>query len=341
MTQQKHDYAVFIGRFQPFHAGHQHVVDTALQFAKKVIVIVGGNNRSRSIRNPFTFEERRNMIRSFYNDTRVLIVPANDFMYQDDKWTAHIQKVVHEAILNDVNKSEKAWNTGLNDLSITLIGHSKDHSSYYLKMFPQWYSIDVEQFDTYNATEIRERAFNGDSILHPFRYQEVINQLRPEYEYIRDYKKMWENTPFPVIFSTVDAVVIQSGHILLVERGELPGKGLLALPGGFIHPDETLMNAAIRELKEETRIADARGEIPKGVLRSFIRDDKTRTFDDPHRSNRGRTITTAFYFDLPDKTELYKVKGADDAKHAFWLPIGEIDPRKMFEDHYAIIQCML
>ena len=59
----KYDYMVFIGRFQPFHLGHKEVVDRALELGHKVILLVGGWGKPRSPRNPWTFDERRDMIR--------------------------------------------------------------------------------------------------------------------------------------------------------------------------------------------------------------------------------------------------------------------------------------
>jgi bifunctional NMN adenylyltransferase/nudix hydrolase len=64
-------------------------------------------------------------------------------------------------------------------------------------------------------------------------------------------------------------------------------------------------------------------------------------FDAPHRSQRGRTITHAFYFELEPNTQLPKARGGDDARHAFWLPLAELDPEMLFEDHYFIIRALI
>ena len=115
----------------------------------------------------------------------------------------------------------------------------------------------------------------------------------------------------------------------------MPGRGLWALPGGFLNPKETLFDACIRELREETRL-----KVPEPVLRGSCHSQ--HTFDDPYRSARGRTITQAFYFQLKnDPKGLPKVKGGDDAAKAFWLPLAELDAKMMFEDHYAIITKMV
>lgn len=77
-------------------------------------------------------------------------------------------------------------------------------------------------------------------------------------------------------------------------------------------------------------------KVPEPVLKGSIKQSKV--YDDPHRSERGRTITHAFYIELERQPEPPKVKGCDDAARAQWVPLGELDPRKMFEDHYFIVQ---
>jgi bifunctional NMN adenylyltransferase/nudix hydrolase len=133
---------------------------------------------------------------------------------------------------------------------------------------------------------------------------------------------------------TVDAVVEQSGHILVVKRRAEPGKGLWALPGGHLEEFETLNDGVIRELREETKI-----KVPDPVLRGSIHN--TRMFDDPYRSNIGRVITYAAHIKLAGDTKLPKVKGADDAEKAVWLPIGMIKEDMFFDDHFHIINYFL
>lgn len=347
----KYDALVFIGRFQPFHLGHQAVIDEALTQAEEVIVIVGSSYAARNTRNPWTFEERKRIIRSVYPmrkdaprelshlgiGARVKIVGVPDYPYDENKWVASIQTAVLGAM---------KFHPG--PLNIGLIGHAKDHTSYYLKMFPMWNGESVQNYKGINATDSREEYLapygSRDRDMYPDladsvydcmigierENQEAFSTLRTEYQMIYDYKKSWEDAPFPPTFVTTDAVVVQSGHILLVKRGDMPGKGLMALPGGFLNQNETLLNGAIRELKEETKI-----KVPVPVLKGSIKGQ--HTFDYPHRSARGRTITTAFYIDLGMAGTLPKVTGADDAEKAVWVPFNKIQRAEMFEDHFAII----
>jgi bifunctional NMN adenylyltransferase/nudix hydrolase len=133
---------------------------------------------------------------------------------------------------------------------------------------------------------------------------------------------------------TVDAIVVQSGHVLLVKRGAMPGKGLWAMPGGFINHDERINDAVIRELREETGI-----KIPDKVLKGCIVEKDV--FDDPNRSSRGRTITHAFLIHLSPDISLPKVKGGDDAAKAKWVPISNLKQEDFFEDHYHVLQNMI
>jgi bifunctional NMN adenylyltransferase/nudix hydrolase len=349
------DALVFIGRFQPFHNGHKAVIESALEQAKEVVVVVGSSFAARNIRNPFTFQERKAMIEACFTEPqhftyegaqgrvktpRVKVVPVSDYPYDDNKWVNAIQKIVDETVPHAKD--------------VGLIGHSKDSTSYYLNIFPRWKNhVEVEDVGGINATDIRKNLLDddlGDIISrNHLIYNSMPHQaygamsniigglidkgpwvtICKEYQMVKKYKEAWKAAPFPPTFMTVDAVVVQSGHILLVKRGDMPGKGLWALPGGFLNQDEKMLDGAIRELKEETKI-----KVPVPVLKGSIKESKT--FDAPNRSSRGRTITQAFLIDL-GVGELPRVKGSDDAEKAFWVPFNQVKQEKMFEDHFHII----
>lgn len=348
-----YDFGVFIGRFQPLHHGHEQLVRDALERVNHLIVLVGSANVARDPRNPFTFDERAGMFRKSFayemSEGRLIVEPLDDHFYSDTAWCAEVQQRVKRIVLEAGNPGS-FQPMGYNDFSICLAGYGKDASSYYLKLFPEWGSINIDSGNgTFSATDVRDRFFRRipevpAQVLTPgvaewldqFSKGNEFKSLLAEREYLDAYPSQWGRGPFV----TADAVVIQSGHILLVERGQLPGKGLLALPGGFVAPDERIRDAAIRELREETGIADSKGSIPPAMLASFIEDNRTRVFDAPHRSLRGRIITHAFLFRLPERRSLFKVKGGDDAAHARWYRIGELEPHMLFEDHWAIIQQM-
>jgi bifunctional NMN adenylyltransferase/nudix hydrolase len=234
-----------------------------------------------------------------------------------------------------------------NPPTVALIGHFKDDSSYYLKLFPQWPLIEHDMNEEVNATDLRQLYFDGMNIkylhtlvtdevftnLQAFRQTEEFKLLVEEYEMIKKYKKSWAAAPYAPTFVTVDAVVVQSGHVLLIKRRSSPGKGLTALVGGFVEQNERLEDAMLRELREETRI-----KVPEPVLRGNIK--RSKVYDAPGRSLRGRTVTHAYLIELPPG-ELPKVKGSDDAEKAMWVPICEIKEENMFEDHFQLINDLL
>ena len=350
---KKADFGVFIGRFQPLHIGHEHVIRQAMEQVKTLIVLVGSANIARDPRNPFTYAEREAMIRSAFAydmaEGRLIVEPLNDHLYSDTAWTAEVQRRVN-AIVLDKGNNGGFQALGTKDFRIALTGYGKDDSSFYLKLFPEWDNIQIDsQYGTFSSTDVRERFFQRipevpasilskgvAKTLEEFAMGETFRTLLAETEYLAEYPKQWGTGPFV----TADAVVIQSGHILLVERGELPGKGLLALPGGFVGTEERIRDAAIRELREETGIADGKGQIPPAMLASFIEDSRTRVFDAPTRSMRGRIITHAFLFRLPDRRKLFTVKGGDDAAAAGWHRLGDLTSDMLFSDHWAIIEQM-
>jgi bifunctional NMN adenylyltransferase/nudix hydrolase len=137
-------------------------------------------------------------------------------------------------------------------------------------------------------------------------------------------------------FVTVDALVTAGAQVLLVQRGHAPGKGLWALPGGFLDGSERLLDAAIRELREETRISCSDAELHRAFRGAAV-------FDHPQRSQRGRTITHAHHFALDPKAAPPSVEGGDDADAARWVDLPKIPAmtRDLCEDHYQIIDHFL
>ncbi|WP_308874393.1 adenylyltransferase/cytidyltransferase family protein [Thiothrix subterranea] len=137
MFKPDFDFLVFIGRFQPFHAGHQAVVETALQRAERVIVLVGSSCQPRTLRNPWTFAERETFIRATFPEAgeRLILAPLLDDTYNEQGWITRVQQTVHGITCRFPPK------VGSAAPRVGLIGHSKDHSSYYLSMFPQWQSV--------------------------------------------------------------------------------------------------------------------------------------------------------------------------------------------------------
>ena len=333
----KYDYLIFIGRFQPFHTGHESVIRKALQLSDKVIVLIGSAYQPRTVRNPWDFNEREAFMRSVFSEEenrQILAFPLLDYTYNNQLWIKSVQQLVAGVVHNKIASKPK----------IGLIGHQKDDTSDYLTQFPQWEREDVENYKNISSTEIREHYFDNQEfsnslnsnisiLLEKFKTIKAYEQVANEFHFIKKYKSAWDNAPYTPMFITVDAVVVQSGHILLIERKAQPGRGLMALPGGFLDANETLKSAVIRELREETRI-----KVPAPVLAGSI--TKTQVFDDPYRSARGRTVTHAYLIELKGD-KLPKVKGGDDASKAFWVPFAEVKPELMFEDHFHIVQAMV
>jgi 8-oxo-dGTP diphosphatase len=133
---------------------------------------------------------------------------------------------------------------------------------------------------------------------------------------------------YPRAALTVDCVVLgfDEGElkVLLIERGLEPFKGRWALPGGFVSLDETLDEAARRELVEETGLANV-----------FL--EQLYTFGGVDRDPRERVVSVAYYALV--KLSKHRAKAATDAANAEWYPVSKV-PKLAF-DHAEILGAAL
>jgi 8-oxo-dGTP diphosphatase len=121
--------------------------------------------------------------------------------------------------------------------------------------------------------------------------------------------------PHAPVRITVDLVILTIRadrlHVLLVERDNEPHQGALALPGGFVRPDEALEDAARRELAEETALDGGRMHL-----------EQLHAYGAPDRDPRGRIITVAYLAIAPS---LPVPVAGSDARAARWVPLDAVE----------------
>lgn len=342
-----HDAAVFIGRFQPFHTGHAALLQQALAIAPRCVVVIGSAFQARTPKNPWSWQERAEMFRLALpadQRERLLFLPVRDY-YNEDRW----KTVVQAGVLRLMQEA------GVAAPRLALIGHFKDATSDYLRAFPGWALHSVDRNGPVDATSLRDAYFGGQpaqldatlaalvdqapastlAMLRAWAALPQFDTLAEEWRYLKHYRESWAAAPYPPVFVTVDTLVRCGDRVLLIRRAQAPGKGLYALPGGFIEQRETTWQSALRELREETAMSLLDSSM-KGALKG------SAVFDHPDRSQRGRTITHAWHFDLGDR-EPPEIRAGDDAAQAEWMPIAQLAAMedRFLDDHFHMLDHFL
>lgn len=139
----------------------------------------------------------------------------------------------------------------------------------------------------------------------------------------------YDASTFPAFAVTVDVVILTMAdgvlHVLLIRRGQEPFEGMWAIPGGFKRPDETLDEAARRELSEETGV-----DVPS-LLTQF------GAYGDPGRDPRMNVVTVAYLAVLRD---VGAIVAGTDAADAALVPASEIleERLELAFDHLRIVR---
>src|SRR5688572_2315474 len=140
---------------------------------------------------------------------------------------------------------------------------------------------------------------------------------------------VYDASQFPAFAVTVDVVILTMSeevlHVLLIRRGEAPYEGVWAIPGGFKRPEETLDQAARRELAEETGV-----DVPS-LLTQF------GAYGDPGRDPRMNVVTVGYLAVLRD---VRAIAAGTDAAHAALVPAAEIleERVELAFDHLRIVR---
>jgi ADP-ribose pyrophosphatase YjhB (NUDIX family) len=123
----------------------------------------------------------------------------------------------------------------------------------------------------------------------------------------------------------VGAVVVRDGKLLLVERANPPGAGRWAVPGGVVEPGETLSAAVAREVREETGLAVAVGDLAWA-------GDSIGPGDPP-----------AWHFTILDFWATVvggTLRAGDDAARVEWVPMSDLAARPMVDTMYDLVRSL-
>ncbi|MCC6709612.1 MAG: NUDIX domain-containing protein [Gammaproteobacteria bacterium] len=323
------DIAVVCARCQPPTRAHFAALAHAATLAPRVVLLMLNADDACSPANPFDNDMRLTLLRAALDDA-VTVLMLRDRRYEPLRWAAAAEATLRAVagegavvVLGDVDNASTSlplpdtWQRAESDVQLAA-AEAAARGALFGDDQPAW---------------ARLTAMLPAPVLTALRTcmaTPALRRIAEEARFLAEYRRAWQAAPYAPVFVTVDSVATWRDQVLLIERGQLPGRGQWALPGGFIDVDETIAASCLRELREETGVVlgeDAIGE--------------RRVFDDPLRSQRGRTITHGFRFVLDALPAPPLAVGADDAVAAFWLPVRELTPQRLFDDHYFILQTFL
>ena len=339
---------IIIGRFQPFHKGHEALVNAALSDSDEVLIFVGSANKSTTPKNPFTYEQRKEMItRSIKKGmNRVTIMPSLDFDYDNTRWDEHHADVIRSTCKNlSMGLPYEGYiytTTKHGDVS------ARSNLGFDLVKVPNSgcdaTTIRKILFDSATVTDNVMLALEKrvpepvHDILRRYMITNAHNEIFNEIAAQKAEIDAWGNTPFPVQCITTDAAVFTTPDInvidlndlevLLIKRKGPIGKGKWALAGGYKEIDLDPWANTLKELEEEACITeDDLGD---------YKVTRERVFS----ANGVRSKNTTIAYGILTTCRIEPVAG-DDAEDAAWFQYKNLDPRMIFSDHYAIMEKML
>lgn len=185
-SPQRYDTVVVIGRFQPPHAAHSALLNAAIACARRHVIIgIGSAHQPRTVKNPFTFAERAALLAGLLpaaSGPQISYIPLEDKPGDNAAWVAAVRQAV-AAIAAGAD--------------IALLGHDKDASSFYLKLFPDWATPGFAHHDSPHATQIRALYFQPQTPLARLSpmVSPLVLQFLARFRQTADYARLSDEKP--------------------------------------------------------------------------------------------------------------------------------------------------
>jgi len=320
------DIVVQIGTFQPWLHAHQLALNSALRQAPRVALVLACATQAPSVRHPFSLEQRTELLRRSIpreQQSRLILFALRETQPPGRDWQALLEALqpAGEGLARLAIQTEPGLPPADRPGAVAL-PYPADRD-----IAAAWRQGVLASPS--NSSTVLPAAASSQAAVWLAEWLEGTQcvRLREEWQALEHDRLAWSVAPYPVTKVTVDCVIECAGHVLLIQRGRAPGRDLYALPGGFIDLDETLLQAAHRELAEETGL-DLGQEAPRA----------SAVFDAPWRSQRGRVITHAYHFVL-EADRPPAARAGDDAAQARWIPLGRLPSLegRLHDDHALIL----
>lgn len=307
--------AIVIGRFQINHIEHDKMFNKALDLAEHAVILVGSSMRSRSIDNPFTFEERSEMIKSAFTGNqsyKTFIEPLEDDLYLESKWVSNVKTIVE--------KYKTQFNIESDD-DIILVGSSKDETSYYINSFDYgvYDYLAHNEFNNISATYIRWEWMLGAKIINNVHknVNKILNdnKLRDMFGKLPSMLKQLPIMDYPVLIS--NTMLVNGDKVLLTKNYS----GYWSLPESHVDLYQDQLKCAI----------ECVGSYATIEKKNYLSHD----FMGRRRDPRGDLRTKVFYIPV-------EPNDVSESTTTKWFTYNEIHEMRdqIFADHYFIIRTM-
>lgn len=337
---------VLIGRFQGYHKYHHEILKKAALENDVLVVLIGSTNKRQSIKNPFTPEQRQEMIEwniradEDLKDCRVVFRFIPDHP-DNEVWASYVFGHVAQ------------FRASL-DTKINLYGCNKDASTFYLSLFPHWNQKLTEQVSDFGSTKLREVWFKDHQCAETIQdWSELTTgtlawlniqwrydqKLQNEWWRFQEDKAKFSGYPYPeqLNFCCGDAVVQCHDYLLMIIRKD---NGCLAWPGGHKNSNESFIQCILRELREETQIPLTDDMLLDCYVSDMMADNPGRSVSSPFPR-----ISLAAHFDISPlfvEGEFPEIIATDDADGYQWVHKADIGIlRNIHDDHAEIAQELL